>query len=458
MPDSPTRRLALLGAVLILGIGCGDARPTEPAGSDPDFAKGSGGGGGVTVTAADPSFSKQGTLALTVRVLGSGFDQGSRASWERDGAPDPKIKVNATTFVSTSELRANIDIAADAVIDLYDIAVYTSGGRKGVGTEKFSVTSAVPLGVTGETSDALGVNALGRIVGRYCNNAGCNTGEGAFVWDPGAGAQVVDPSAAAFGIDNAGGTIVGRDGGDPAAGRPVVWTGSLGAWAVDTLPGIGGNGAAWAVASDAAGLAKFVAGWVQAPTGGRLPTRWSWNGAEWVREVFTLPSGPSGLLLRDVNALGMSVGFDGTGCCWAAYYDQNGNGETLPRINNAASTAWDITEDGLRIAGGSNSRAVVWSRASVEDDWTLPIVLEDTRAYCGRSGSSVAFGINETGMVVGMSCEEAVAWKPSASGYQRVRLGSLGVCNKGECHARRVNNAGTVVGEANGDAVYWFGF
>jgi hypothetical protein len=443
--------------VLLVGLasGCGEAPVTQPGGDDPHLAKAS--SGSVTVTAADPSFAKQGTISLDVRVLGSGFDQGSRASWQRDGVTDPKIKVNGTTFVSASELRANIDIAADAAIDLYDIAVFTSGGRKGVGTEKFSVTSAVPLGVTGVTSDALGINAPGRIVGRYCENAGCNTGEGAFVWDPVGGAFSLDPSAAAFGIDNAGTTIVGRDG--PQSGKAAIWTGNLGAWAVDTLPNIGGDGAAWAVASDEFGDALYIVGWLRGPSGaGGGPARWTRNGGVWELEILPLPAGPSGLLLRDVNRIGMAVGFDGTGCCWAAYYDENGNGQTLPRINDAASTAWDITEDGLRIAGGSNGRAVVWTRSSTTLGWSSPTVLEDTRAFCGRNGASVALGINELGVVVGKSCEEAVAWKPVGTGYQRVRLGSVGVCNKGECHARRINDAGTATGEATGKAVFWFGF
>jgi hypothetical protein len=442
-------------AALLVGLafGCGEGPGTQPDDADPVFAKA---GGGVSVTAADPAFGKQGTLGLTVRVLGSGFDNGSRASWERDGAPDPKVKVNSTTFISPSELRANIDIAGDAAIDLYDLAVYTSGGRKGIGTEKFAVTSAVPLGVTAAASDGLGLNAAGRIAGRFCDNTGCSNGEGAFVWDPITGAEVLDPSGAAFALDNAGTTIVGVDG-LSAAGKPVVWSGNVGTWAAETLPNLGSSGAAWGLASDAQGEASIIVGWVQQPSVGRLPARWTRTGSAWSLAVLALPPGPGGMLLRDVNSQGMAVGYDGTGCCWAAYYDAAGAGQTLPRINDAASTAWDISEDGLRIAGGSNNRAVVWSRSSISAAWTLPIVLEDTRAICGRNGFSVAYGMNEAGAVVGMSCDEAVAWKPSGGGYQRVRLGSIAVCNK-DCRARRINDSGTAAGEGSNVAVYWSGF
>lgn len=448
------RAHAVAALLVSLALACGEGPGTQPDDADPAFAKAS---GGVSVTAADPGFGKQGTLGLTVRVLGSGFDNGSRASWERDGAPDPKVKVNSTTFVSASELRANIDIAGDAAIDLYDVAVYTTGGRKGIGTEKFSVTSAVPLGVTGATSDALGMNAAGRIVGRYCDNTGCSNGEGAFVWDPIAGADVLDLSGSGFAIDNAGTLVAGVDYSGTTSSRPVVWTGNFGAWTTDTLPNLGGNGAAWGVASDAQGMASIIVGWVQQPAGARLPARWTRAGSGWSLTVLPLPAGPAGMLLRDVNALGMAVGYDGTGCCWAAYYDAAGAGQALPRINNTASTAWDISEDGLRIAGGSNSRAVVWSRASVTAVWTLPIVLEDTRAICGRNGFSVAYGMNDAGVVVGMSCDEAVAWKPGGAGYQRVRLGSIAVCNK-DCRARRINDSGTAAGQGSNAAVYWSGF
>jgi hypothetical protein len=451
-PHAVPGRLAA-ALLVILALGCGDSRVTEPPSDGPAFAKGS--GGDVSVTSADPSFGKQGTLGLVVRVVGSGFDDGSRASWEQDGVADAKIKVNSTTFVSSSELRAHIDIAADAKVDLYDIAVYTRGGRKGIGTEKFSVTSAVPLGVVGATSEALGINALGRIVGRYCNTTGCSTGEGAFLWDPVTGPEVLDASGSAFAIDNAGTTIAGADGG-VASGKPVVWTGNFGSWSTDTLPNLGSNGAVWGLASDPQGLASLAVGWVQQPTGARLPARWARTGAGWDLTVLSLPNGPTGMLLRDVNALGMAVGYDGTGCCWAGYYDAAGVGQVLPRLNNAASTAWDISEDGLRIAGGSNNRAVVWTRSSSSVAWPLPAILEDTRAICGRNGTSVAFGMNEAGTVVGMSCDEAVAWKPNGSGYQRVRLGSVSACNK-DCRARRINDAGTAAGEGSNRAVYWSG-
>jgi hypothetical protein len=94
------------------------------------------------VKSAEPSDGMQGQR-LYVRVFGSGYNATAVAAWERNGAADPKIMVHATTFVSSSELVADITIAEDAEIDLYDVSVEiiaTDGSRKkGIGTEKFEV-------------------------------------------------------------------------------------------------------------------------------------------------------------------------------------------------------------------------------------------------------------------------------------------------------------------------------
>jgi hypothetical protein len=76
-------------------------------------------------------------------VLGSGFDAGSKADWAIDGDTTfalTRVRTNSTTFVSSSELVANITIEADASITLYDVIVWTGGGKKGIGIERFAVT------------------------------------------------------------------------------------------------------------------------------------------------------------------------------------------------------------------------------------------------------------------------------------------------------------------------------
>lgn len=97
-----------------------------------------------TVTSALPSEAPQGTT-LDVQINGSGFDQGSVAHWERNGAVDPRVHVNSTRFIKSTQLVANLTITLDAEVSPYDIVVMTRAGKKGIGTEKFTVrlTNAV---------------------------------------------------------------------------------------------------------------------------------------------------------------------------------------------------------------------------------------------------------------------------------------------------------------------------
>jgi hypothetical protein len=414
----------------------------------------------VSVTAADPAFGKQGTAGLLVRVLGSGFDQGSRASWERGGAPDPQITVNSTAFVSSSELRANIDIANDADIDLYDVAVYTAGGRKGIGTEKFEVTTATVISDPADYTVARGINDAGLVVGGTGDNAFFDTGERAFLWSPIGGFEVFDQNGGAWAIDQAGTTIVGRVGdSQDGGGKAIIWERVAGSWQRTQLPDLGASATARGLASNPfTGQVSMIVGLVWPPGQQRIPATWTRGTSGWELHALPLPAGPGNGLAQDGNALGMVVGFDGTGCCWALYYDPAGVGQTLPRLNNAASTAWAITEDGLKIVGGSNGRAVIWTRSSATAAWATPTQLEDTRAICGRNGTSVAHDINADGLVVGESCKQPVAWRPSGSTYSRILLGGVGNnCIHG-CEVRAVNAGGTAAGRASDFAVYWSGF
>src|SRR5262245_42009911 len=61
---------------------------------------------GPTVSAANPASARQGTVTLDVQISGSGFDDGSQASWQLNGVTYPKIAVNSTKFVSSTALTA----------------------------------------------------------------------------------------------------------------------------------------------------------------------------------------------------------------------------------------------------------------------------------------------------------------------------------------------------------------
>jgi hypothetical protein len=129
------RFVALLFATVASWVpGCTDRPATAPS----IQAAASGNGGGVTVTSTDPNNALQG-VTLDVRVLGSGYDRGSKAQWARSGILSPNVTTNSTQFVSPSELLANITIASVADTGLYDVLVTTSKGKKGIGSELFTV-------------------------------------------------------------------------------------------------------------------------------------------------------------------------------------------------------------------------------------------------------------------------------------------------------------------------------
>ncbi len=101
-------------------------------------AKGGGGTGDVAVDSTNPTSGPQDST-LNVRILGANFDRGSRADWALAGVVTDKVRVNSTTYVSSKEIVANISIAPDAAVDLYDVIVTASTGKKGIGSELFAV-------------------------------------------------------------------------------------------------------------------------------------------------------------------------------------------------------------------------------------------------------------------------------------------------------------------------------
>ena len=96
----------------------------------------------IVVSAADPASAAQGTTGLSVRITGKGFKRGATARFLRTGTSDPDgIVVNSTTYVSSDELIANIDVSPQTSLDKFDIEV-SAAGRTGKGTEMFGVIPA----------------------------------------------------------------------------------------------------------------------------------------------------------------------------------------------------------------------------------------------------------------------------------------------------------------------------
>jgi hypothetical protein len=436
-----TVRVRVTSALLISVVaGCGGSPLTEPP-EAPAFAKGS--AGGVTVTAADPPYGNQGQLNLVVRVLGSGFDPGSRASWERGGAVDSKIHVDTTIFVSSSEIRAVIDIAGDAELAFYDVAVYTSGGRKGVGTERFEVTAAQPLAGLGH---AIGINDAGMVVG------GASAG-GAGFWDPAvATTQILAATGLGWDIDQVGTTIAG---GSDAA---VIWTRASAtpgsSWTIQALPSFGGGGVARGLASDASGAAAFITGHVNQPvskrSAPRKPAKWIRSGSGWSLVVLAT-AGYTEAIGWGVNSTGMVAGHavipGGAGSWQAVVWDAAGIPSLLqPLSAGGAGQAFDVSADGSVVVGQSGNRAVLWSRTAI--GWSAPLDLDVALGFpasCGSgssSGDGRAIEINAAGIVSGQSCGAPAIWRLSGGvPVSRTQLGGLGTKNDGAAWAAAINDA-----------------
>jgi alpha-tubulin suppressor-like RCC1 family protein len=98
----------------------------------------------VTVTSTMPSAAPRDTT-LNVQVNGSGFGKGAIASFQRNGIVDSLVRVNSTKFVKSTQVVANLTIAATADTGLYDVAVSNLSGTKGIGTELFAVKVKDPV-------------------------------------------------------------------------------------------------------------------------------------------------------------------------------------------------------------------------------------------------------------------------------------------------------------------------
>jgi hypothetical protein len=133
----------VLTTLLATALGC-SGNPSGPDGDEGDV--------GPVVTGAAPT-----TLPLdstfNLRVFGSGFEPGSRVVLTLNGAPTPKVRTNATLFVSSQELTANITTAADAPGGPYDIEVDGRNGKQGIGTELVDLKAHV-FGISPASTEA----------------------------------------------------------------------------------------------------------------------------------------------------------------------------------------------------------------------------------------------------------------------------------------------------------------
>jgi hypothetical protein len=157
----------LLIVALVAVSACTDSTPPSAPMAPELGLSARGGTSGPTVKSTAPDTATIDST-LDVHVFGSGFDVGSRAQWALNGVPSGKVVTNSTSFVSSTELVANITIAPDAPLASYDVIVTTSSGKGGIGTELFVITAkATDLGtLPGDVrSSAVDVNDAGYIAG-----------------------------------------------------------------------------------------------------------------------------------------------------------------------------------------------------------------------------------------------------------------------------------------------------
>lgn len=390
-------RRRVTGTLLVIGLvsGCNEEPRTAPV-EIPSLAPAS---ASPTVAATDPSSAPQDTT-LDVRVLGSGFDKGSKAEFALNGVVGPTVKTNRTTYRTTKELIANITIAADASPEKYDVIVTTSTGKKGIGTERFEVLAMEELAAPTGTSIAYAVNGTGLMVG-FVTGAPCGNGRLPTVWrDPSSRINLPLPPGGCDGIAadvNTNGVIVGT-----VTGKGVRW-----------LP-------------DGAG------GWTAALLGpapdGLIPQVTALNDAGSILGAATSVDNATRAYIWSETSGWRALHTDPTLACYPT------------SISLTEGIAGDCSQP-----SGIGGRAVAWPDTSSTPTF-LPLP-------AGASTSSAA-DINAGGIIAGTVrygsghtlVRRAVRWVPAAGAYTLEFLGDLG---GGQANALAINDAGQIVGRSN---------
>lgn len=361
--------------------------------SGPDFGKGGGGGTtAVSVTATNPSEATQDTT-LDVSVVGSGFDAQSSAQLLLAGVPDARVRTNSTHYLSSTSLVANVTIAVDAPRALYDVAVTTGSGKKGVGTELFVVTiPAVPLSGPTGVSKVQSVSSNGLMAGN--SSSSC-----------------------------------------PSGMAPAVWSE---AGVLTTLPDLPGTCGGFAHGVNSSGV---VVGTLESPDLSRsIAVRWALSGGVYTAEALPLlPSGNAGPWA--INASGIIADANGGyilvpgSSAWQLL--KRPSGATICRI----TALNNVGEFGGRCTINSVTRAIVWP-SNQSDPVVLPVL-------AGSNGGGVVSAINDFGVVVGTAnfgtrtiVVHPVQWTGAGSTWSVAALADLGAGGSAEA----VTPEGVIVG------------
>ena len=413
-----TSGLLLAGVgLLAAAVGCGRDPVVAPAARSvaptPAAARSS---TALAVSSASPAFGDQGAT-VDVHLFGSGFAPGAQATWLLNGVADNHVHTNSTTYISASELVANITIAGDAQLAFWDVQVSLSSGKNGVGSDCFEVTSAEVLGTTGGDVNVYGISEQLQV-------AGYATG-GGFVYDDEAGLVNLG-GAMVMAIDPSGTLAAGKVGDNFI---PMIWVRqSASNWVAEQLPqlphSIGARVQGAARAPDGtlllAGLDDSALSSKPNAARHNRVALWRQAGGSWSIQQYTLPDGSESGAARAVNSLGQIVGRLDAGSTGAVWEDA----VTSTRLDGLPNA---INAQGTLVVGERAGYPVYWWRDPKSQAWHTTGVLLPSTGSNSCTGS--ANDVNSAGVIVGSSCNtsgklQATVWLLDFSGDAPVLIGA----------------------------------
>jgi hypothetical protein len=367
---------------------------------------------GITVTAADPSFGKQGQVNETVKITGSGFAPGAQAAWLRNGVVDTSITVLSTDYVSSTTLIATINISSQSAVDFRDIRVMAAGGRtQGIGNLLFEVTQAVAIP---GTSLARSINDNGEVTGTL------SSGDGVFYYNIAAGIlETVPPTGTGYDISPAGTAIVGSGGANGALPYLYTRTGAGGTWQGTPLP-IGAtttSAVARAMRVDSNGQVVQITG-LEYGTGS---VTWIWQSATSSWQRILLPGGGE-VRHRAISDNGIIGGTASGGRkLGPAVWMPNGTGGYTLTVLSASGAVNGVRFDGGMLVGFT-SASVYWL-AQPGGTWSAPITVAGGCNGVKDVSDAGRFVLNSCPLGTGKKASVAYADAPYAT---LTRLGGLG--------------------------------
>lgn len=400
-------------AALALLAGCNGPAELPSSPVRPDIAGGKP-AASPSVAEASPAYGYRGDIGKLVTITGTGFAVGAKASWERNGVPDPEVQVVATQFVSSTQLVATITITSGAALDFYDIAVVNPDKKRGIGYARFEVTNAILV--------------EGASLIRGANEAGQFVGSGDFSFFRLAdGTLELLAGGGPWGLSDDGLTVAGGTGLSAASGDTRIWNRVGGVWQGSTLPqdpAAVSHNARGGVASDPTTGAAVAIGGVEAYPAqkgnqvSRKPRLWLASGSGWSRVALPSPSAASDNIVDDVTAGLVAAGTAGG---QAAIWEPNGTGWTL--ILLGPGSILGLNRAGTIAAGMSNGVAAYWRK--VGPAWIGPTLLP--------SACTKGVGVDDFERIF---CANAVVLPPYSS-----------------ADVRQLRGFGETVGRANVEAI-----